>query len=55
MEWFELMGIIIGPGGAVYVSMRMALNGLKNDVKEVKRDIRDIRDFTIRFDPDKQV
>ena len=45
MEWFELAGIILGPGGAVYVGMRTALNGMKHDIKEIKRDVRDVRDW----------
>ena len=45
MEWFELVGVVFGPGSAVYIGMRTALNGMKHDIKEIKRDVRDVRDW----------
>ena len=48
MEWFELTAIVLGPGGGVFIAMRYALNGMRKDIYEVKRDLRDVRDFTVR-------
>ncbi len=45
MEWYELVGVIFGPGGAVYVGMKGALNGMKHDIAEIKADVRDVRDW----------
>ncbi len=44
LETIELLAIVFGPGGATFVGLRMALNGMKGDMKEIKRDLRDVRD-----------
>lgn len=44
LRMIELAAIVLGPGGAVYVGMRTALNGMKGDMREIKRDLRDVRD-----------
>ncbi len=44
----ELIAIILGPGGAVYVGLKAALNGMKTDMRDIKSDVKEIRDYTIR-------
>ena len=39
-------GLILGPSGAAAVSVRMALNGMKQDVKEIKKHVREINGTT---------
>jgi hypothetical protein len=35
-------GVILGPSGAAFVGVRVALNGVKEDVKEIKKHVREI-------------
>ena len=35
-------GVILGPSGAAFISVRVALNGITEDVKEIKKHVREI-------------
>jgi len=41
-ELLQAAGLILGPSGAAFISVRVALNGMKEDVKEIKRHVREI-------------
>lgn len=32
--------LVFGPGGATFVGLRLGLNGLRNDVREIKTDVK---------------
>lgn len=40
----QLLGILLGPAGAVWVSVRLSLNGTRNDVREIKRHMEKFTD-----------
>jgi hypothetical protein len=44
VDLLRMLGVTVGPGGAVYLGIKWALNGLKKDVQEARSDIRETRD-----------
>lgn len=51
LDWVQVVAIVVGPGTGVYVGIKTALNGIRNDVKEIKRDTREIRDYAMDARP----
>ena len=56
MEAWQLLALVLGPSGAAWVGVKMALNGtreqvkdLKGDIKALSKDVRDNRDHIIRL------
>lgn len=45
--WIEILAIALGPGGAVYIGLKTALNGMREDVKDIKQTVNKIRDMTM--------
>lgn len=41
--WLVFAGIVLGPTGAVWATVRASLNGVRRDVKETRADCREIR------------
>ena len=35
-----IAGLILGPGGAAWAAVRVALNGTREDVRELRADVR---------------
>jgi hypothetical protein len=42
-EVLELIGNVGAPAVAVLLSMKYAINGMRNDVTEIKQDVKDIK------------
>ena len=38
-----ILGAILGPGGAAWVAVKAALNGTREDVRELREDVRAIK------------
>lgn len=43
-EWPTILGMILGPAGSAYVGLKVAVNGMREDVKELKEDSKGMRD-----------
>lgn len=43
-ELIRLFAMILGPGGAVYVGFKAGMNGLREDVKDIRVTQRETRD-----------
>lgn len=39
-----VIGLILGPGGAAWVAVRVALNGTREDVRELRVDVRNMKE-----------
>ena len=38
----QLLGMVAGPAGAAWVGVKVAVNGLRADVREIKKDVKDL-------------
>lgn len=39
----QILVVILGPAGAAYTAVRVSLNGTREDVRDIKRDVARIR------------
>jgi hypothetical protein len=44
VDLLQILGVTVGPGGAVYLGIKMALNGLRKDLAQARSDIRETRE-----------
>lgn len=43
-EVWQTLGIIFGPAGAVGLTLKVMLNGARDDIRETRADVKAIRD-----------
>jgi len=46
----QLAVLVLGPTGAVWVSVKASLNGMREDVRELKHDMKDVRERVARLE-----
>lgn len=46
----QLAALVLGPTGAVWVSVKASLNGMRDDVRELKHDMKDVRERVARLE-----
>lgn len=39
-----LLTLVLGPGGAAFVGIKFGINGIRTDVKEIKKEVSELRD-----------
>lgn len=40
---WQAIAVILGPAGAAFVGVKVAVNGMREDVREIKGDVKDMR------------
>jgi hypothetical protein len=42
-EMWQAVAVIVGPAGAAWIGVKVAVNGMREDVREIKGDVKDLR------------
>ena len=49
-ELLTLVAMVAGPGGAAWVAVKSSVNGLRDDVREIKADVKCIHTSVTRIE-----
>lgn len=37
--WIEVLGVVLGPAGAAWIAVKVALNGARQDIRDIKSSV----------------